>query len=598
MTGTQLTATALTTAALMGFGTSDLTLAQAHQVVLSKLNPRKNVTREQEAELAQSIYEKTVFDDQGNVVKTGILQPLLGRMNDGVIEIAAGECRYRAVLALIEGLEVDVADGVDSNGRPKTKKRFLKVGADYPIPFTLRELTDTELVDAATTENQLRTNMTTLETADALMRLKGEGYSDSTLAFKFVLAPARVQALLTLASGLGKAGRKALLAGEINEEQARIVASTTGKLKEQLLDMARHSTSAAQMRRTVNSNGFLVSNARFDVEASGLTIDEGLLGDVTPRFMDSKKALEHQLAWAEGEQKAREAQGQKVAVVLQEKEYASQVEGWTSDYRYEARELHHTLLIVSSLTGAVSERQNMVREADLNALREAKKAAAKADGTGSQAVTGSGIRDAGRRMAHEARAMSLSAVLATNHKEALIATISTLAKPTYSPLHLNIPMHKPVPVTPEVQALALALSTRFPDVFTTQDDSLRVNHKALRPALRADDVTLEELLMVQAWFAQQLAGEWTTDKHDQPKGMSDYANEIGADLDLTMRFRLSADYLNAYTSTELEHLVATMPESHRPVFKTGESKKNMVTLIMEKADALKAQGWLPALVKF
>ena len=102
------------------------------KLIPSPYQPRQNFNKEELAELAQSIKEN------------GILQPIVARkINNGAIEIIAGERRWRA--AQIAGL--------------------------HTVPVILKTLSNKETLELAIIENIQRSNLTPLEEAEAFERL-------------------------------------------------------------------------------------------------------------------------------------------------------------------------------------------------------------------------------------------------------------------------------------------------------------------------------------------------------------------------------------------------------------------------------------------
>lgn len=608
----------------------------------SKLNPRKYFAYEPLVQLAVSIFERTEFDAQGNVTRSGIEHNLLGRPDTAPefdTEIAAGERRQRAVELLVQGLTVQVKTGVDANGRPIMGESFMQVPADYPMPFRITPMTDAELIEAATVENVMREEMTPMEEADAFMALIGAGRSVDYIATKYRMHPVTVEGRVQLASGLGREGRKALDAGEINLEHAKVIASTSGPLKKMLLDHACSGSSASSLKRLLEKASFPVSNALFDVEASGLAIDDsqglGLLGDFPAQFKDPKAALSKQLEKLNEIKVEEEATGNWGAVEI------VPVEGSLPDlppvgFVFKPNGMKaHLLLICATKTGKVGRSEQKVSKAAADAFchqedeeRKARMAAA-AQNAGKSATpiapttanTSNApqvaptplapeppkIREAAHVIAHQTRAQAIQGKLARDPKLCLALTCDALLKALsygYGSKYLDVNASAPktVPLTPEGLTLAAELAHTFGTLLVQEEGSGQLVSRRLGfdvfDELTDPKITEGDLLKLLAYLTHQQAGQWEHPQNRCPHRVQTLADKLGVTGDVQARFTLTAEYLDAYTSAGLHALIETMPEEHRPVGLFKASKKELVGLIVEKADALKKSGWLPDLVKF
>lgn len=601
------TAVSLTAALALGLtmqSAEGAVIVNITEVELTGLNPRTTFDPQALKELAISIFEKTVLAPDGTVLQSGVQQPLIARLKDGKIQIVAGERRYRAVQLLQQGFDIQVADGVDENNRLKTTDRHIQVPLDYPLPVLLHDLTDAQVLDFAVTENLIRDDMSYLDVCDSALNLKAKGYSLTEIANKLGKTPKEIVDMQTFASGLGQEGRRLFREGRISKESAAIISEATGELKKALLEQARVHDNPTTLRSLRKRAAFVVSDARFDVAASGLSIDEGLgLGGLPPRFTNPRAALEHQLTWAEQHKQTLEQGGKRVSVVMQEDaQYSYEVSGWKREYGSEYADLSHSLILINPVTGQVREGDHYVPQSEWEErhreLRKAGKASAPTEAS-------AGIRDAARRIAHQARAQSIDATLAGNPRECMIAAIYSLARTfvaqvsyEYAPLMaLSITKRREVPVTPESQTLLSRLAARFPGIFPQGEKGIRIRLDDLRSTLRGQAVTDQDLMELFALFTHNSAAHWDSDKTNQVRGLRGYAQEIGADQDLKVRFTLTQEYLDAYTFPELVQLIQTMPQALRPAQKVS-GKKEMVARILEKAPALKEAGWLPELVQY
>lgn len=607
--------------------TADVVNVPYSSVRRSALNPRKHFEHNALVELAVNIYERTEFDPQGHVIRTGIEQNLNGRpsaQEAGGVEIAAGERRYRAVALLVEGLTAPVKVGEDANGRPIMGEKFYQVRLDYPMPFRVREMTDAELIETATLENIMRAKMTPMEESDAFMSLIGAGRSIDYIAGKYRMHPATVEGRIQLASGLGQEGRKLLDAGQINLEQAKVIASTTGALKKSLIDHARSGSSAIILKNLLKQVSFPVSNAVFDVEASGLQIEDsgglGLLGDFPARFRDPKAALNKQLEKLNAAGAEEEATGKwgRVEVLSVDSEYANLP---SVDFVLCPDGMKpHLTLICATKSGATARSEIYVRRTVALEFRkqlaeEARREAAQqpSEGTTRPATTPSAvptstpastekIREAAHVIAHRARAQAIQGKLVTDPHACLALSCAALLDSGDRSFEISRTTMKDVPLTEEARALAADLCMVFATVVGLDEKGGLTRKRGMgfnvMDELLSPHISTDDLLRLWAYLTHQQAGGWDNNVGSVSVRADALAAKLDVKGDVQARFTLTADYLNAYTLPSLLALVQTMPEAQRPVGVFGASKGEVVGVIMEKADALKKAGWVPALVQF
>ena len=605
-----------------------------HATRRSPLNPRKTFDHDALVELAVNIYERTPRDDAGTITGTGIMQNLMGRpdaLNPAGVEIAAGERRQRAVGLLVDGLTVRVKTGEDANGRPIMGEAFYQVPGDYPLPFRIEEMTDAELIEAATVENIQRQDMTPMEEADAYLSLVSAGRTLDYIAVRYGKHPNTVRNRVELAAGLGQEGRKLLDAGEITLEHAKLIASTTGALKKSLTEQAKNGASVSTLKHMLRAGEFPVSNAIFDVEASGLRIDEGgLLGDFPARFTDRKAALSRQVQALEAVKADEEKTGSwgKVEILPVESEYANLPHAeWVTR---PAGMKPHLTLIYSTTTGKTARSDLYVRIADARTYRkqveeeEARNRASHQDAQASREGETSGtvtphsasslsvpptapkIREAAHEIAHRARAQAIQGKLATDPQRCLALACHALIQSAMYHGHnklldVSVGSRKDVPLTEEGRALADDVLRTFGTIFA-QDDKGRVTCRNLDvdvlDELTAPQITGDDLLKLFAFLTHRHAGNWDQNQGSIPSRVSTLARKLNVQDDVNARFTLSAEYLNAYTAQGLGGLIESMPAKLRPVGTVNVSKNELVGLIMEKAPALREAGWVPDLVKF
>ena len=605
----------------------------------SALNPRKRFDQAALIELAANIYQRTPRDEQGIILGTGIMQNLTARPHteDGCAEIAAGERRYRAVELLVQGLTLSIQGGTDPNGRPVMVDVFCQLPDTYPMPVRIEALTDADLIEAATVENIQREDMTPLEEADAYMALSAAGRSVEYIALKYGKHPSTVKSRIDLASGLGKEGRKMLENEQITLEHAKVICTTTGALRRSLTEQARNGATVSTLKHLVKNGAFLVENALFDVEASGLRIEGGaLLGNIPEKFADHKKALAAQVEALEAIKATEEASGTwegGVVIVPVESEYAHlPSRDWIQNTQRPEGVPGLLALVYSTVTGKTAQYGNVARLSDVQAYRqkqreEAERAAQErraaqgeatpATATGAASFTPSTpsvpgkVREAAHEIGHQTRAQALDGYLATHPYACLALACETLMQSSgyhssYNLMGLKVTGRKPTPLTEESRALAQQLQERFPLMFKLDEQSGELKYSPNPLAgrispfdeLTAEGVTVDDLMAVFTYFTHRQVGEWESHVSRPRSALNTFAAKIGADEDVQRRFVLTAEYLNAYTTVDLHALIDAMPEACRPAGRHGVNKKELVALILEKAPALRAAGWLPDLVKF
>ncbi|NIR31688.1 MAG: ParB/RepB/Spo0J family partition protein [Gammaproteobacteria bacterium] len=171
---------------------TNLTHLAPAQLFESPTNPRKIIDKEADAELEQSVSEH------------GILQALLVRPRSEV-ETKDGQPAYEVVIG-------------SRRLRIASKLKLPKV------PVTIREMTDDQVVEAQLVENLQRKDIHPLDEADGYRRLVEErGLAVTDVAAKVGRPSGYVYQRMKLCA-LGKAGRKAFLAGELTAATALIVA--------------------------------------------------------------------------------------------------------------------------------------------------------------------------------------------------------------------------------------------------------------------------------------------------------------------------------------------------------------------------------------
>lgn len=557
----------------------------------SDFNPRRTFEDKPLFELAVDIYHK------------GLLQNLVVRPHpteDGAYELVAGERRYRAVGLLVEGLEL-----VDDQGG---ESALLQVAGDYTVPVQIRHLTDQELIELAITENSQREDVTPLEEADGYARLTGLGMKPDEIAARSGHPLRRVEQRLTLAYGLGKEGRKLLTEDKINLAQAQVIAQTTGELKRHLVKLVRENPrqyGAEQLRKLTTDGRVLVSNALFDVEASGLAVCEDMWGIIPAYFRDTAKAQALHLEALEAQAQHDRDSGQWAFVDVLPCSTHGNVRNlpWTT-YRTSGPKELQGVVYIHSPSGEMHRHEGAVREEAAKAAEKAKQSQWRAQAhaeVAAQPPKNRPVRDAAHRIGQEARARVLWGSLATDPKRCLALTVQGLFESasevrvkTETAPSLSAPL-------PEVVALVQRWAAERPDLFQTHKEGTMVNgphgtkfHAALMELSEGD------LLSLLAYHMHDSLHHWTAFSATARPGelAVHVAQQIGADKRLAQEWTVTADYLSAYTIPQLTALIATMPGKVQPSIAPNVGKKELVGRIVEVAGALREAGWVPDVVRF
>jgi len=564
----------------------------------SGLNPRKTFDPEKLGELSANIYARTVFNPDGSVQLTGVLLPLIVRpKGNGRYEIAAGERRWRAVRALMQGVTVRVGD----------QDMVLKVNAqDYPVPIIVRSLTDAELVEVASIENLLRDDLSELEEADACLTLYNLGKSKAEIASKYGASDRTVERRLTLAAGLGRDGRKMLEKGQINITQAFILAQITGPLKQTLLKACREGMTVRELQKLVTKGTVLVQHAIFDVEASGLTVAPKLFDDGLPdRFNDPKAALSAQLDALEKRAGALREQGIHAFVDIAAFDGTY---GLPDGYVMQGNASSGLLLTYNPATGEVTEYPDVQRVSEqvtAKASRAPSPAPRPTDPGSANAVTSSApprkhaaVKEGAYRLALSARSEALARGMLANPRVALVnAVVQMLSVPGHIRLSVT-PVREHMRQTPEAQAFAERMVAEFPQLFRSTTPGTLFAHAdpvaLLDTVMGWPDALLMDML---SFLCGGMVGE------AQPgEEVSLYTRRVaqltGADQALSREFTLTATFLEDFTLEGLHALVNEIPEQLRPIVLVNTSKHEIRALLLERAATLRRIGWLPSMVKF
>jgi ParB/RepB/Spo0J family partition protein len=174
------------------------------QLVLSPLNPRKQ--KRDKAKLLQLA---------NSILEQGVLHNLTARKKGKKYEVVIGEGRYLAVKHLID------------------KRRLAK---DYPMPVSVKELSDLDVLELATAENIHRADMHPLDEALAFADMMHQGRDVDSIAIKMGVSPRTVEQRLAIATQLNYAVKQALGKDELTLAQAQQLTNASFETQDFILE--------------------------------------------------------------------------------------------------------------------------------------------------------------------------------------------------------------------------------------------------------------------------------------------------------------------------------------------------------------------------
>jgi ParB family transcriptional regulator, chromosome partitioning protein len=236
---------------------------------VSDLNPRKQKRDEKDLlELAESIAAK------------GVLHNLTARPKGAGYEIAIGEGRFLAVAYLIK------------------EKRLPK---DYPMPVCVKELSDLDMLELATSENIQRSDMHPADEAQAFNDMMKLGSDVDSIALKMGMSSKTVAQRLAVATKLTDKVKQALLEDNISLAQAQQLTAASFETQDDVLhlivtDTWGDSWSADDIKQYLKETQMLQSNAIFKKDKYQGELSNNLFDDSQKTFfVDSEQAKRLQL---------------------------------------------------------------------------------------------------------------------------------------------------------------------------------------------------------------------------------------------------------------------------------------------------------------
>lgn len=563
----------LPAAAPLAPGTLGIHALPLSQAVRSSCNVRNHYDPDAIAELAESLASE------------GQIENATGRWNaEGLVEIVAGESRRRAWALLAEA------------GR---------VGPAQPFLVNVRDLSDAEALSISATENMRRRSMTPLEECEAMQRLHQAGRTVEEIQAMFGFkTPQPVADRILVAEQLHTGPREQLDNGQLSLAAAMVIARAPGT--DLQLSMAKDATgyrraSAKDLAEQLTRGQFLVKNAKFSPEKSGLEIKKDLFDAYEAYFQDKAAALAKQLEWAKARKEKLEAKGGKntfVHVLTGQGEHFYRSDH--KQYGYSGSKVGR-IIYISTTTGAVIEEGGVH-------LKDSASVTTGKDGTAQAATKERELPDSAHFEAHKLRATAARAsVLGENHLT-LALTVWGLIIGTgdnaASRVHLMPPneAHE----IPDLKARTRDLNALLQGV---GNGSEHVHISALQRSGTSLDkerllrllvaMTDEELLGHLNTLVAQTAYDWFRySNKDAVRGEYAFlATLTDAPQRLAQAFTLTDEWLKRYPRADLLALAA---EAGLDVDALGGlgTLKEMRGRIMEHAERLHEAGFVPALVRF
>ena len=563
-------------------------------------------------ELAISIHAATILVN-GAVKTSGVETPIIARVGrDGRLEVPVGRRRLAAIRLLQSTSGVTTLVG--------HTETTLRLPRPYPVPVIVRDLTDAQMLQVYLRENDARAPLSVLQKADAYLALHQMGFTKQDLALLHNESFRTVERRLTLAAGLSAEGRALLEGGRISLSVAYLIASASGDVQASLLKAAQ-GMDVRELQRLKSYGGLRVEHALFD--PAQLELDETIFGTQLPRrFRDPRAALMKQLEVLT-DLAAKLRQGGEYAFV---EVCAQEQYGLPDGYAAGGRGL---LLTYDPHSGEVKQHAGVARAGDtcksgtpdvppsrtvtrqdLASTVTAKAAATEDAGirprcTPTAAPRASGpdaVADPENRrhpIVKEAawRELDLAVQVHAAHvllQDPRLATINLLVQMlTARPLvRLSATRVKDaLKACPAFTERVRAMADAYPDLFRMPEPGTLFVHASrltlLDHLVRWTDAQLQALLALHT--AALLGGDQDVDEERA------YAARLSALSGARPAFRMSASFLEGFTTEGLWCLVEQIPVAHRPIVLPQASKKELRQTLLDWAPRLEALGWMPDL---
>ena len=559
-------------------GTLGLHAVPLHQTTRSGCNVRHHYDPTAIEELAASLRAE------------GQIENATGRWNaDGQVEIVAGESRRRAQVLRTEQGDQDVT-----------------------LLVNIRQLTDAEALSISATENMRRRSMTALEECEAMQRLNDAGRSVEDLQIMFGYKSAQpVADRILVGRALHTTPRELLDRGELSLAQAVIIARAPGQ--DLQLSMTTEATrrynpaSATDLSKQLTRGQFLVKTAKFNAEKSGLEVVSDLFGAFEPYFKDKGQALNAQMEWANARAEKARAKGKHPFVAVESGSgtaYGVLDGSRKYEYSYSSKGgVTGLIYYINTDDGSVSEEDSYRLKA--SAKQEAVKAGeAKADAPTRP------ISDAAYQEAHERRALALRESVVGNTHMTLALTVWGLLVSDSVGMVKHGEVHglpRELAGMPELAAAVERLRDRIrPGTHAkgtayNQHPLLNGNSVAERQLMLELllSFTDQELLECLNTLTALSAYDWPQ-YSNQSKVRAEYsylASLTDAPQRLAANFKLTDEWLKRYPREALLDLAREAGLELAPL-EACKTQKEMRALIVEQAERLHRDGYVPSLLRF
>jgi len=550
------------------------------QCVRSACNVRHHYDPAAIEELADSLHSQ------------GQQQNASGRWTaDGQIEIVAGESRRRAQLLRVERGQITDA-----------------------APFLVRisEMTDAEALEISATENMRRRSMTPLEECEAMAALQDAGRTVEaiTATFGYKTQQPVADRILAARNLLTKA-REALDAGQMSLAQAFVIARAPGKdlqnsMTSSATDLYRPQ-SAAELSKVFTRGQMLVKTAGFNVEKSGLEVVRDIFDTFEPYFKDKAKALQAQVEHANGLAEKRRAKGDRAFVAVETGEYSTMP--MYSHKLYESASEKATdagtVFYICTASGTLAEEKGV-------RLRKAAKATVKEDGSVETTKAERQMPESAYLEAHQLRAYAAREAAVGDTHLTLALTVWGMLLGQASDVgrsHINNVQGLPnndemAALMPTLHARREALRTLIAPVENSRSYSSQTalgGHTPQADPLLTLLLGLEndELLGHLNTLVAVTAYDWSqyNPKEEVRSEYAQIAHLTDAPRWLANSFTLTDEWLKRYPRGDLIKL-AEEAGLGRALVEDCKTLKEMRGRILEHAERLHAEGFVPALLRF
>jgi ParB/RepB/Spo0J family partition protein len=528
-----------------------------NQLVLSPLNPRKHKQDETKLlELANSILEQ------------GVLHNLTARKKGKKYEIVIGEGRYLAVKHLI--------------GKGDLPKH-------YPMPVSVKELSDLEMLELATAENIHRADMHPLDEAMAFAEMIEQGRDVDSIAIVMGVSSKVVEQRLAIATKLNHAAKQAFGKDEITLAQAQQLTNARFETQDFILEQIKvgHTWTPEDIKRFLSEQLIPIKYALFPLEHYKGEISNNLFDDEEERcFLDTQEARRLQLEAIEEKRK-----GYAETWAWVEVGYSRDINPWQYEKAQNPDHKEHGVILrILGETMQVETYEGVIKRATNNT------------------ITASTARDKTKAAppytkrllmnCKHLKTQVLQTALITNHRYCLILNIMGLMGCREVKLDTDIPFPGNDLKTkaigqvfePHVKALTKKLGEGAVKSYPLEVRSYGNDGVKLYSYLKK--LTDENLQNLFNALTASTFGSWyefDSQPEDSPLAVA-VAKDL--ELDITQHFTLNEDFLKGYRKTGLIKLLNELG-FHQDF--SSMTSKGLIAFILS---VVKKQPHLPKLVQF